>query len=307
MDNLISIRDRIKEVYSVYATYIDAFFRFVLALIVYVMVNNSVGHMEALKSPVLITLLALLNAVLPANAIIIFAAILTVLHLYAYSLLCAGVVVVLFVLLFLLYFRFSPKDSLTVILTPLAFAMHVPYAVPICAGLSGSPYSCVSVACGAVAYYVVNYVNMSGADIEIEDVEMVASTLRNLINGIIGNKNMHLVIYAFMATTLVVYVIRRSKINYSWIIAIFSGAVFDLLFILVGSAVMHTSVSVLALFTCTLFALPIALILMFFVFMVDYSRTEYLQFEDEEYYYYVKAVPKISSGGFEQEERNFRR
>ena len=30
----------------------------------------------------------------------------------------------------------------------------------------------------------------------------------------------------------------------------------------------------------------------FFVFSVDYSRTEYLQFEDEDYYYYVKAVPK---------------
>ena len=28
------------------------------------------------------------------------------------------------------------------------------------------------------------------------------------------------------------------------------------------------------------------------MFNVDYSRTEYVQFEDDEYYYYVKAVPK---------------
>ena len=32
----------------------------------------------------------------------------------------------------------------------------------------------------------------------------------------------------------------------------------------------------------------------FFAFPVDYSRTEYLQFEDDEYYYYVKAVPKLT-------------
>mgnify|MGYP003202143642 FL=1 len=32
----------------------------------------------------------------------------------------------------------------------------------------------------------------------------------------------------------------------------------------------------------------------FFLFSVDYSRTERLQFEDDEYYYYVKAIPKIS-------------
>ena len=30
----------------------------------------------------------------------------------------------------------------------------------------------------------------------------------------------------------------------------------------------------------------------FFVFNVDYTRTERVQFEDDEYYYYVKAVPK---------------
>ena len=29
------------------------------------------------------------------------------------------------------------------------------------------------------------------------------------------------------------------------------------------------------------------------IFSVDYSRTQRMQFEDDEYYYYVKAVPKI--------------
>ena len=32
----------------------------------------------------------------------------------------------------------------------------------------------------------------------------------------------------------------------------------------------------------------------FFAFHVDYSRVEKVQFEDDEYYYYVKAVPKIT-------------
>ena len=34
--------------------------------------------------------------------------------------------------------------------------------------------------------------------------------------------------------------------------------------------------------------------MMISIFSLDYSRTEYVQFEDDEYYYYVKAVPKIS-------------
>ena len=28
--------------------------------------------------------------------------------------------------------------------------------------------------------------------------------------------------------------------------------------------------------------------------MFDYQQTEHLQFEDDEYYYYVKAVPKMT-------------
>ena len=30
-----------------------------------------------------------------------------------------------------------------------------------------------------------------------------------------------------------------------------------------------------------------------FILAVDYSGTEYVQFEDDDYYYYVKAVPKL--------------
>ena len=30
------------------------------------------------------------------------------------------------------------------------------------------------------------------------------------------------------------------------------------------------------------------------IFNVDYSRTENVQFEDDEYFYYVKAIPKMS-------------
>ena len=37
----------------------------------------------------------------------------------------------------------------------------------------------------------------------------------------------------------------------------------------------------------------VLLILEFFLFNLDYSRIEQVQFEDDEYYYYVKAVPKV--------------
>lgn len=42
----------------------------------------------------------------------------------------------------------------------------------------------------------------------------------------------------------------------------------------------------------TVVAVLIGIILEFFVFGGDYTRTERLEYEDDDYYYYVKAVPK---------------
>ena len=39
----------------------------------------------------------------------------------------------------------------------------------------------------------------------------------------------------------------------------------------------------------------------FFLFHLDYARTEQVQFEDDEYYYYVKAVPKVTVSGKEKQ------
>ena len=51
---------------------------------------------------------------------------------------------------------------------------------------------------------------------------------------------------------------------------------------------------IVPLFVGTMGSVIIAEMLHFFLFNVDYSRTEMLQFEDDEYVYFVKAVPKVS-------------
>ena len=54
------------------------------------------------------------------------------------------------------------------------------------------------------------------------------------------------------------------------------------------------SVSVPGLIIAIILSAAVAGVYHFFVFAVDYSRTEYVQFEDDDYHYYVKAVPKIA-------------
>ena len=115
-----------------------------------------------------------------------------------------------------------------------------------------------------------------------------------VIDSVLGNRAMLVMIAAFVITIVVVYLIRRMSIDYSWSIAMVAGVIIDLVVLLVGDLVYDTQLSLGMAVLGSILALFIAKVLEFFRFCVDYSRTEKVQYEDDEYYYYVKAVPKMN-------------
>ena len=101
-------------------------------------------------------------------------------------------------------------------------------------------------------------------------------------------------IAAFAASILVVYVVRNLAVDYAWTIAVIAGVITQLVVIFIGDFNFNLPVSVGGMVIGLLVSVVLVLIYEFFTFAVDYSRTEYLQYQDDDYYYYVKAVPKIS-------------
>ena len=229
------------------------------------------------------------------NVMILLAALIIVLHMYALSLECAIVVGLVFLLMFVLYFRFTPKDAVAVILTPICFVLKVPYIMPLTMGFVGNPLSSISVSCGVVVYYILNYVKNNSEQLTgSEDAENALSGFRYVIDSLIKNDTMILMVIAFSVTVILVYIIKRLSINFSWQIALGAGAIVDLLIVLIGSVSMDADISAVGAIFGTIVSAMIVLVIQFFVFNVDYSRTEQVQFEDDEYYYYVKAIPKLS-------------
>lgn len=109
-----------------------------------------------------------------------------------------------------------------------------------------------------------------------------------------NNKEMGTAIIAFVICLLVVYSVRKLSIDNAWKIAIVSGALVYVIVVVIGRVTMHVDVPYVAVIIGTIVSILLALVLEFFAFAVDYSRTENLQFEDDEYFYYVKAVPKVT-------------
>ena len=167
-------------------------------------------------------------------------------------------------------------------------------AIPILVGLAGSLVSVIPMSCGIFIYYVIMYVKQNSSFLAgSEQVEMT-QVFAQVVKSLIGNQTMLVMVAAGCLGVLVVHVVKNLSINYSWGTAIAAGSIIQLIVIFVGDFKFGVSVSVPGLIIAIILSAAVAGVYHFFVFAVDYSRTEYVQFEDADYYYYVKAVPKIA-------------
>lgn len=294
MTSLLVAKQYLKKFYSKYEVYLLPLFKFLLAFVCLLLINAKLGFMDKISNLAIVLIVALMCSFMPQNFIIIIAAGFVLLHMYALSLECAVVALALFLIMFLLYFRFSPRDTLVVLLTPVCFWLKVPYVIPIAMGLLGTPTSAVSAACGVTTYYLINYVSENAATLGGMEAEETTARFRYLIDGILNNRIMLVTIAAFAVTIILVYLIRRLSIDHSWTIAIVAGALVNVMILLVGDLMFDTNISIGGIIAGTAVSALLVKVVQFFRFNVDYSRTERVQFEDDEYYYYVKAIPKVT-------------
>lgn len=294
MTTLLVAKQILLTIYSKYEVYITPLLKFLLALITLSLINSRLGYMETISRMTVVLIVALMCSFMPMNFIVLMGAVFVLLHLYTFSLECAAVIGAGFLLLFLLYLRFSPKDTVVVLLLPLCFLLRIPYVIPISMGLIGAPTSAVSVACGVIVYYMLHYVTQNATVIAAMADEEKMAKFKFIIDGLIKNREMVVTIAAFAMTVIIVYLLRRLRIDYAWTIAMTAGAVVNIMVLLVGDLIFEINQSLISVILGTVVSILLVLVLQFFVFYVDYSRTENVQFEDDEYYYYVKAVPKVT-------------
>lgn len=293
MTELLLAKETLKTFVGRYEVYLKPLGKFLLALIALLMINSSTGYMERLNNLSIVLIIALMCSFLPLNFTIICSAGFIMAHLYALSMECALVALILFLILALVYFRFSPKDAVIVLLLPMCFYLKIPYVVPICAGLLATPVAAVAVACGVVVYHMVSYVSGNVSGLSALEAEDIAGRFRYVVDGFLKNKTMAVVIAAFVLTVIIVYLIRRLSIDHSWTIAIIAGTITQMVVLLLGALVMDADVSMVGIIAGSFVSAGIARVVEFMMFQMDYSRAETVQFEDDEYYYYVKAVPKV--------------
>lgn len=291
---LLEFREMLRSFYGKYEAVLTAVVKFAVSVTAFWMLNDSIGYMEKLKNPVVWLSMSLVCSFLPYSIISFLAGIVLVAHISSVSLELALILSLIFLMVAILYYGFQPGDGYLLLLTPLLFQFKIPYVIPLLVGLSGGLAGIVPVSCGVFVYYIIQYVKQNAGVLTNDAALDITQKYVQIIKNMMGNRVMVVMIIAFAAGILVVYLIRTLSVDYAWHIAIVAGAMTQLMVIFVGDFMFDVSVPMVEMLIGMIAAMILAAVYNFFVFAVDYSRTEYIQFQDDDYYYYVKAVPKIT-------------
>lgn len=300
MSTFLEIREKLKLLYSRSEYVLVPVLKFMMAYLALCMVNGKLGYMPVIDNLGMVLVVSLICSFLPMGFVVFFAGVFSLLHFYALSIEVAIVALVIYLVIFLLFSKFAGEHATTMLWTYVLMAVKLPYIVPIAVGLLVNPLASVSVGCGLVAYYFIDNIANNASAIGNMGKEEAISKIRMVIDGLIQNKELLVMLVAFTVTVFVVYIIRRLSVEHAWTIAMVVGAIVNMVILLGGDLMYDTNSPLLPAVLGSLVAVAFGKVLEFFDFCVDYSRTEKVQFEDDEYYYYVKAVPKMNVAATEK-------
>nr|WP_296092514.1 hypothetical protein [uncultured Dorea sp.] len=294
MDNIYVLRGRLEELYGKHSKWFDKIFQFVLAMLTFTVINQNIGFLKSAASPVVALGLSVICTFLPIMVTVVLATVLILAHTMAASIGIFAVTALVFLIMYIFYIRLTPKMALVVLFTPLAFVLKIPFLVPVACALVYAPVSLVAVSCGTVVYYMMEFVKKSATASKGTGGKAVLYEITSYVQKVFLNKEMWIYIVAFIIGFYVIYTIRRQEIDHAWKIGIITGAIANVIVVAIGDIALGVDASYGALIFGNILAVVIGLVLELFLFSVDYARSERLQFEDDEYYYYVKAIPKVS-------------
>ena len=293
MTALLELKQKIKNLYGQYEIYLLPVIKFAVALVYFIWINANMGYMSQLNNVFIVLILALICSILPPGVTVFVGFLLMVGHSYALGMEVAAFMLIIILFIAVLFLRFSAGQNIVLVCTPLSFGFGMPALLPIGSGLLGNAFSAFPAGSGVILYYVIRLIRSQSQILANPEVEML-DKLKILSDGLMQNWAMWITLVAFVAVILIVNLIRTRSFDFAWRIAIVTGGVAYILIMLGGSFFVSVTVSMPILLIQTLLSVVVGIVLEFFVFGGDYTRTERLEYEDDEYYYYVKAVPKAS-------------
>ncbi|MCL1936296.1 MAG: hypothetical protein FWF57_07995 [Defluviitaleaceae bacterium] len=323
MDIVYGIRDITLNIIKKYDQILILFIRFIAGIIIYDVIGDIGYYNQAFVAisnmgAVFNIFMGILFAILPLNANYLMLIFFTTIQ-FTSQLEIASIVFLGLACVFLFYGHFAKKENVLIILTIFAFHFNIPYIVPIIAGIFFSITSIIPIAIGifVISYgrLIMNLVDSGQVTVtgSIEAIDIgideILHAFMSIYETFTANsepiQNLIFTTIAMFVTFVFVYIISRLSVNYSKELAICLGTILNIFSFILASMFSDLVPSVMFIFVFSILSGVFMYLYNFFVSALDYRRAGRVEFQDEDYYYYVKYIPKkISSYSYKPDNDN---
>ena len=294
MKTLLTLRNRIESIYNSHSMIFGYILRLLFSFFVLLAIRENIGYNTLLSQFWFILAFSFVSAFVRLRFLMLVMAGYAVLQCASLSLGVGVTVLLIMAIMYLLYLRLEPKYGFALLLIPLLSILKVPVIVTLVLAVVGSLSSICVVICGSFIYYMLHYVSINAAVITgyADTSEFTRASV--FINGFFTYKEFIYTTIIMILVFLAVYYIRKLSINHANDVAVAIGAGMYIILMLLVSILISTITfqRLRSILIGTVVAFAVSLIAENIIRPLDFQRAEALEFEDEEYYYYVKAVPK---------------
>lgn len=296
MMTLLVLKSRIKTFYERHYRITRGILKGLLVFFALLLITSRMNYSDMLGQVYVIVPLALLCCIAPdiVSAGVVFLAVWW--EIFSAVPVMGVFVLFIFVIYFLLLGKIERGQAYVILLLPILSMLRLGCIVPIAAALFVSPAMLPALLMGILFQFtmtgVTEYVNASAGAAELAKTENLLLPFTYIIDYLRHSGKLFVTVLAFAIAFICIYLLRRASFKYASQIAILVGTLVLLFVELFANIILDLDINSLEFTLQALVAMLIAYILQFFRITLDYHGTRKLQFEDDEYYYYVTAIPK---------------
>lgn len=291
---LLTLKSKLKSFYERHYRVVRCIAKACLMVAVLFIITSQLNYQVFLANHWIVLFIAVICAITPdmVSALAVF--FVTEIEVFQVSQLLALAILLIVLIYYLLFGRLTSRQSVILASVPILSVLQMGYLVPIVGGLFFSPIMIPALVSSVFFYFVLRGVQEYAlAASRMTQESTFFEPLKYLLDYLRGNTQLYTLLAAFVITFICVYLIRRTKMQYASQIAILVGAILNLSILLFANIFLELNVDLISTIVSIVVCVLIAYIVQFFHLTLDYQGTRKLQFEDDEYYYYVTAVPKI--------------
>ena len=290
--SLINLKEKTFDFYENWERFLRPLGKGLLALAVLLITEKMFPYQDVKNLGMILAALAVLQAFLPLSVLYYIVSGLILFELWKVSFDIFAAFVLIIMICAVGYFRLDGHYSFITAIVPVLFYCKVGIAAPVALAIAFGMEALFPTLAGVVVYYFsVNIIN-AGAVLGGGSAA-VGLGLQHVLSSMITDKEFPVVLVSTGITILVTCLLRKAFYERAWLVASTLGNTIMAFLVLAGCVYFDIEIQAWVVISLAVLGIVLCLLVEFFRGIGDVSRTEKTVFEDNEYIYYVKAVPKL--------------